>query len=340
MAANSGYTTIKLRRGTTDSWTTGTKTLDTGEVGLDTTTGKIKFGTADGQAWASAKNVAVIQSDLATSVNGGAAGSVLYQNGANTTTFLDISGNANKSLVANGTGTAPIWVFPTVSTTYFSTTTSLQLQGVVTDAVGLGTSSSAKLVFNDSPVLTTPTISSGGAVFAQVSGGKKTTLVSQVTGADISVNLPTSAGTLALTTATNSFLKADGTVQGSANAYMTGTLAVGASGFSVTTTGNLATSGTVTFTNASLQSAGNGIVKINPSTGSLSAGVVSLSDATNVSGILPRGNGGLGVDPGADPIGTGISGARSTLRIFVQSTAPAVGNPQGYNPVAGDLWLW
>jgi hypothetical protein len=147
-----------------------------------------------------------------------------------------------------------------------------------------------------------------------------------------------------LTTVTNSFLKADGTVQGSANAYMTGTLAVGSAGFSVTTAGNLATAGTVTFTNASLKSTGNGIVKVNPSTGQLTAGVVTLSDSTNVTGILPPSYGGLGVNVGTPvlPTGTttGVAGARSVLRIFVQSSAPSGSNINDYVPAVGDLWFW
>jgi hypothetical protein len=207
---------------------------------------------------------------------------------------------------------------------------------VVTDATG----SAGKLVFSGSPEITTPTFAAGGVSLTQSSGSFKTSVVAPVASDDLSLNLPTTAGTLALTTVTNSFLKADGTVQGSANAYMTGTLAVGASGFSVTTAGNLATAGTVTFTNEALQSSGNAIIKVNPSTGVLSAGKVTLTDATNVSGILPRGNGGLGIDPGADPVGTGLAGARSTLRIFVQSAQPASGNITGYTPAVGDLWFW
>jgi len=334
-------TTIKLRRGSTTEWTTGgTKSLAEGEIAVDTTTGKLKVGGAGGTTWAASTNIAVIQADYATYISGGGAGQIPYQTGAGVTAFLSATSSANKTLVS--TGTAPSWVFPTLSSTYFSTTTSLQLQGVVTDAVGL--SSGAKLVFNDSPVLTTPNISSGGALFAQPSGSFKTTLTPAVSVADIAVTLPTTAGTLALTTVTNSFLKADGTVQGSANPYMTGTLAVGASGFSVTTAGNLATAGTVTFTHSSLKSTGNAVVKVDPATGVVSAGLVALADSTNVSGVLPVANGGLGVATGTTVLPTGstsgVGPARSVLRIFVQSAQPASGNITGYTPAVGDLWFW
>jgi hypothetical protein len=327
-------TTIKLRRDTTSNWTSGTKTLAEGEIGIDTTTNKLKFGGSGGTAWGSSSDVVVVKSDTTDTILGGSTGAVVYQSASGTTAFLSATSSTNKTLVS--TGTAPSWVFPTVSTTYFATTTSAQLLAVVTDATG----SAGKLVFSGSPEITTPTFAAGGVSLTQSSGSFKTSVVAPVASGDLSLNLPTTAGTLALTTVTNSFLKADGTVQGSANAYMTGTLAVGASGFSVTTAGNLATAGTVTFTNAALQSSGNAIIKVNPSTGVLSAGKVILTDNTNVSGVLPRGNGGLGIDPGTDPLGTGIAGARSTLRIFVQSAQPASGNITGYTPAVGDLWFW
>lgn len=332
-------TTIKLRRDTTSNWTSGTKTLAEGEIGIDTTTKKLKFGGTGGTTWALSSDVVVVKSETTDTILGGSTGAVVYQSASGTTAFLSATSSTNKTLVS--TGTAPSWVFPTVSTTYFATTTSAQLLAVVTDATG----SAGKLVFSSNPEITTPTFVSGGGVsFVQASGSFKTSLTAPVASGDLSVNLPTTAGTLALTTVTNSFLKADGTVQGSANPYMTGTLQVGASGFSVTTAGNLATSGTVTFTNAALQSTGNAIIKVNPSTGVLSAGLVSLSDSTNVTGNLPPANGGLGVNVGTAvlPTGTtsGVAGARSVLRVFVQAAQPSSGNITGYTPAVGDLWFW
>jgi hypothetical protein len=327
-------TTIKLRRGSTTDWTTGdTKTLAEGEVGINTTTGKLKFGGSGGTTWALSTDVAVIQADASTHVSGGSAGDLLYQSGSGATAKLTI-GSQYKLL--SSTGSAPSWVTPTVSTTYFATTTSSQVLGVVTDATGTN-----KLVFSDSPSLVTPRVTSGGIVVAQASGGNTSTVVSQVTGSNITVTLPSATGTLALTTVTNDFLKADGTVQGSENAYMTGTLAVGSAGFSVTTAGNLATSGTVTFTNAALQSTGNAIIKVNPSTGVLSAGKVALDNSTNVENALLPANGGLGVNVGTTAVGSdNLAKARSVTRIFVQSAQPTSVNITGYTPAVGDLWFW
>lgn len=330
-------TTIKLRRGATTDWSG--KSLAEGEIGIDTTTNKLRFGGTGSTTWASSAEVAVSQSDSATNLSGGTAGDLLWQSGSGQTAKLGI-GSQYKFLTS--TGSAPTWsVTPKLSTTYFATTTSLELQGVVTDAVGLGTSSSAKLVFNDSPALTTPKISSGGAVFSQATGTNTTTLSAPVTGSNISVYLPTTGGNLALDTVTNLFLKADGTVQGSANAYMTGTLKVGSANFSVDASGNLATNGTVTLTNASLKSTGNGVVKVAPSTGQLTAGKITLDDSTNVENALLPANGGLGVNVGTTAIGAdNLAKARSVTRIFVQSSAPVSGTPSGYTPAVGDLWFW
>jgi hypothetical protein len=329
------YTTIKLRRGATTDWSG--KSLAEGEIGIDTTTNKLRFGGTGSTTWALSAEVAVSQSDSATNLSGGTAGDLLWQRDSGQTSKLGI-GSQYKFLTS--TGSAPTWsVTPKLSTAYFATTTSLELQGVVTDAEGR--SSGAKLVFNETPTLTTPKVSSGGVTFLQATGANTTTLSSQVTGSNIAISFPTTAGTLALDTITSLFLKADGTVQGSANAYMTGTLAVGSAGFSVTTAGNLATAGTVTFTNATLKSTGNGIVKITPSTGALSAGKITLDDSTNVENALLPANGGLGVNVGTTAIGAdNLAKARSVTRIFVQSSAPVSGTPSGYTPAVGDLWFW
>jgi hypothetical protein len=330
-------TTIKLRRDTTSNWTTGTKNLAEGEIGIDTTTGKLKFGGTNGTVWSSSIDVAVNQADRATSISGGAAGQMPYQTAANTTSFTAAASAANKVLVSGTSGTgSPAWVSPTLSTTYFATTTSSQLLGVVTDATG----SAGNLVFSGSPDITTPTFISGGGVrIVQASGSYKTSVVAPVASGDLSLNLPSTAGTLALTTVTNSFLKADGTVQGSPNAYMTGTLKVGATGFSVTTAGNMTVAGDVTFSNFGSDS--GSIAKLDTG-GQLMAGSINLgANNVDVVSYLQPTNGGLGVALSNSVIGaTDTAKARSVLRIFVQSTQPATGNPSGYVATLGDLWFW
>jgi len=314
MAANSGYTTIKLRRDTTTNWTTGTKTLDTGEVGLDTTTGKIKFGTADGQAWASAKNVAVIQSDLATSVNGGSGGSVLYQSAADTTAKLAI-GASGTFLYSDGS--VPSWTKPKLSA--FAATTSAELISVVSDETGSGA-----LVFGTSPsitsaTLTTPVIGGAGVTFNGSSSGTAVLRATAASGTTV-LNLPTAASTETLITSetvtANYVAKAGST--------MSGTLNMGTNAISNVTT--LAASSTITLTGVG--GASTGVAKV-AANGNLTGGnKVSLSADVDTATTLPVAQGGFGLDASSN-----LAGARAVLRIYVQSAQPS-------SPSVGDLWLW
>ncbi|CAB5219523.1 hypothetical protein UFOVP221_86 [uncultured Caudovirales phage] len=110
-------------------------------------------------------------------------------------------------------------------------------------------------------------------------------------------------------------------------------------------------SGTATLSNAavklsglaSLPGSGTQPLQIG-SDGTISVAKITLTSSEDVEGTLPVARGGLGVDPGttaltfspASPLAT----ARSVLRVFVQSTQPASGNPTGYTPALGDLWFW
>jgi hypothetical protein len=326
MAANTGYTTIKLRRDTTTNWTTGTKTLDTGEVGLDTTTGKIKFGTADGQAWASAKNVAVIQSDLATSVNGGAAGSVLYQSSSSTTEKLPI-GNTGTFLSSNGS--VPSWTTPKLSA--FAATTSAELITVVSDETGSGA-----LVFGTSPsitsaTLTTPTIGGAGVTFNGSSSGTVVLRATAAAGSGTLI-LPVPSGTETLITSTT----AGTTYLAKAGGTMSGALNMGSNAISGVTT--FTASGDVTFSNYGSDS---GTVAKLDTGGQLMAGYINLGNSNDVYGTVLTGNGGFGVSMSTSPIGaTSLAKSRSVIRIFVQSTQPGTSNPTGYTAAVGDLWFW
>jgi hypothetical protein len=328
MAANTGFTTIRLRRDTTTNWTTGSKLLEAGEVGLDTTTGKIKFGTSAGQAWASAKDVAVIQSDSATNVNGGAEGSVLYQSASGTTAKLAI-GSTGTFLYSNGA--VPAWYKPKISD--LDTSSSSDLQSILSDETGSGA-----VVFGTSPsitsaTLTTPTIGGAGVTFNGSSSGTAVLRAAAASGTTV-LNLPTAASTETLitseTVATNYVAKAGST--------MSGTLNMGTNAISNIST--LAASGTVTLTG--VNGASTGVAKV-AANGALTGGnAVSLT--ADVSGVLPVANGGLGVATGTTVLPTGstsgLAPARSVLRIFVQSAQPASGNITGYTPAVGDLWFW
>ena len=333
MAANSGYTTIKLRRDTTTNWTTGTKTLDRGEVGLDTTTGKIKFGTADGQAWASAKNVAVIQSDLATSVNGGAAGSVLYQSAADTTAKLAIGASGT---VLSSNGSAPSWTTPKLSA--FAATTSAELITVISDETGSGS-----LVFGTSPsitsaTLTTPTIGGAGVTFNGSSSGTTVLRANAAAGSGTLV-LPVPSGTETLLTSTT----AGTTYLAKAGGTMSGALNMGNNAISGVT--SLTVSGAVTFSN--FPSDSGSIAKLDTG-GQLMGGSINLgANLVDVTGALQPSNGGLGVQFSNPVIGaTDTAKVRSVLRTFVQQYQPqgtssgSNGYISGYIPAVGDLWFW
>jgi hypothetical protein len=326
MAANSGYTTIKLRRDTTTNWTTGTKALEEGEVGLDTTTGKIKFGTSSNQAWADAKNVAVVQSDLATSVNGGAAGSVLYQSSSSTTEKLAI-GTSGTFLYSDGS--APSWYKPKLSE--LAATTSAELRSVLSDETGSGAA-----VFGTSPsitsaTLTTPTIGGAGVTFNGSSSGTVVLRATAAAGSGTLI-LPVPSGTETLLTSTT----AGTTYLAKAGGTMSGALNMGSNAISGVTT--FTASGTVTFSNYGSDS---GTVAKLGSGGELVSGYINLGSSNDVTGTVLTGNGGFGVNLTTTPIGsTTLAQGRSVIRVFVQSAQPSSGNITGYTPAVGDLWFW
>jgi hypothetical protein len=95
---------------------------------------------------------------LATNVVGGTAnkGEILYQSGVNTTAELTAPTTNNQVLAYNTSTNAPFWVTPTLSNTYFgSTTTADQLRAALAVA---NTTGSGSLVFAASPTLVTPAL--------------------------------------------------------------------------------------------------------------------------------------------------------------------------------------
>lgn len=131
--------------------------------------------------------------------------------------------------------------------------------------------------------------------------------------------------------------KFTGTFEASSTTTLSGTTTVsGSVDLTNTTAGNIKLSG--------IKATGNGIVKINPSTGALSSGKVDLSASTDVTNALGAVNGGLGVDMTSS---SNYTAGQRVSRIFVQQYAPqssggvgSNGYIAGYTPSTNDLWFW
>lgn len=248
-------TRIQNRRDTAANWTSTNPTLASGEIGVESNTGKFKIG--DGStAWASLLYAPAGLASTATSLVSGAAGSLPYQSAANTTTMLSV-GTPGQVLMS--TGTAPSWVTPKLNA--FASTTSEELRSVLSDETGTGLN-----VFNDSPSLITPTIGSAGANFSGSISG--TTILKATASASGTLSLPAGSGTLITTETVADNYVAD------AGGIMSGTLVVN----------NTITSNN-TVTGSSLRATGlstAGIVTNN------SSGVLSTVDK------VPVANGGTG----------------------------------------------
>lgn len=345
-------TRIQLRRGTAAQWASANPVLLAGEEGLETDTGKVKIG--DGAtAWNALPYVGVGAADSSTtSVNltGGAAGSIPWQTAAGTTTFLAI-GAKGKVLQVDPTTGLPAWNLPKV--TDFAASTSAALLPLITDSNGTGTlvfSNSPSLttpkisaggtVYSQATGANTTTLvaAAGSSSYTLTFPARTDTVVTQsdlvpyfqqdgtgnylalgnrgiLFNGTVNLAMPSTSGTLALTTVTNGFIKADGSVP------FTGDVQLG--GKSVYAVGNLTLTGTLDT------GLGAGVVHSDVN-GVLSSSKVVLT--SEVTGSLPVANGGTG--------GTDVASARAGLRIFVQSAQPSSANIPGYSPQLNDLWLW
>lgn len=198
-------TRIQNRRDTAANWTSTNPVLGSGEIGVETNTGKFKIG--DGStAWTSLLYAPAGLASTATSLVSGAAGSLPYQSAANTTTMLSI-GTSGQVLMVDSATTLPKWVTPKLNA--FAMTTSDELRSVLSDETGTGLN-----VFNDSPSLITPTIGGAGANFSGSTSG--TTILKASATASGTLNLPAGTGTLvtAETVAAEYVADAGGTMSG------------------------------------------------------------------------------------------------------------------------------
>ena len=250
-------TRIQNRRDTAANWTSTNPTLGSGEIGVETNTGKFKIG--DGStAWTSLAYAPAGLAEKATSLAAGATGALPYQSATGTTAYLAV-GTAGQVLMVNGGATAPSWVTPKLNA--FATTSSTELRSVLSDETGTGLA-----VFNDSPALITPGIGSAGANFSGTSG---TTVLKAASSASGTLTLPAETGTL-LTKGT-----ADSTYVALAGSTLTGSLAMG--------TNNITGAGTVSAANVTATSLSTAGIVTNTS-----AGVLGTTTS------VPVANGGTG----------------------------------------------
>lgn len=250
-------TRIQLRRDTASNWTTTNPILSSAEVGVETNTGKFKLG--DGSStWTALPYAPAGLASTATSLVGGAAGSLPYQSAANTTTMLSV-GTSGQVLMVDSATALPKWVTPKLSA--FAMTSSEELRSVLSDETGTGLN-----VFNESPSLVTPTIGGAGANFAGATSG--TTVLKANATASGTLTLPAGTGTLitAETVADTYVADAGGTMSGAL------------------TVNNVITSNNQ-ITGASLRA-----------TGLTTAGVVTTNSSGNLSSTasVPVANGGTG----------------------------------------------
>jgi len=229
----------------TDQGGTGQTTYTAGDmVYYATGTAMTKLGigttnyvlTSSGSApqWSAPASVVI---GTATNIQGGAAGSVPYQSGASTTTFLGI-GSAAQVLQVNSSGTAPEWVSstgtgsvvratsPTLVTPALGTPSTINLANATNlplgSITGLGTGVATALAIN---------VGSGGAFVPTTGSGASGTWSISVTGsaasATTSTNLAGGAANqiayqtgsdttafIAAPTTSNTFLKWNGSALG------------------------------------------------------------------------------------------------------------------------------
>ena len=233
----------------------------------------------------------------------------------NTLTFT----GTDASSVAFGLGGTVVYTSNNLSV--HAATTSAQLAGVISDETGSGL-----LVFNNSPSLTTPTISSGGASFSGTSGS---TIVQASATASGTLTLPAATDTLVGKATTDTFTNKTFNTAGTGNVFQingTGITAVTGTGSVVLATSPTITTPTFASGGVTLTGSTSGTTALQPT--AIASGTLTLPAATDtlvgrattdtltnktinganntltvrlandVSGILPVANGGSGTATG------------------------------------------
>lgn len=233
---NAGVTSAVAGTGIGVSAATGAVTIsNSGVLSVNSATGALTVAAGTGISVGTVSGTITVSNTGVTAVNtftGGvtvAAGTGLSVTNATGTVTLANTG----VLSVNGNTGAVTGIAVTSGTlAQFAATTSAQLAGVISDETGSGF-----LVFSNSPSLTTPTISSGGATFSGTTG---TTVLKAAATASGTVTMPAATGTMALTSDIG-------------NGTITVTASTGLSGSSSFTT-NQSGNTTITLTNTDLGS--------------------------------------------------------------------------------------
>ncbi len=241
---------------------------------------------------------------LASNLTGGTAnkGEIVYMSGVNTTSKLTATTTNNQILAYNTSTNAPYWLSPTVSTTYFASTTSAQLAAVISDETGSG-----PLVFANSATLVTPTLGvasatsvnkvvitapatgstltiADGATLATV-GAYTTTLTST---ANTSVTLPT-GGTLANTTYVGSATVAQANnITGAANTIFYNGTANTTSTLGYSTSNNGQVLGVTSGTLGWVTPASTGVTSVSAGTGMSFTTITSTGSVSIDTTVVPR----------------------------------------------------
>jgi len=323
-------TGIYLRRGTTAQWTSANPVLSSGEIGVEYSSGgslvgfKIGNGTT---AWSSLAYPPAGSTPLSTNLIGGLAGSIPFQSGPSTTTFLPIGSNGQFLSIVSGT---PSWQTIDLNNLSASALTSGTLSmdrvatGAITDTKLASNSVTTAKILNSN--VTEEKLASGAVTETKLGSNSVTTIKiadANVTYAKIQ-NLPAHSviGRAAGTSGVSSSIST--ATEGHALRLASGTL-----GFGKISTAGIE-DGAITepliansaVTNSKIV---NGAITDAKVTDVSASKITSGTLSSDRLPVVPVTKGGTG--------GTTRSTAKSGIGIFIQPDEPT-------NPQNNDLWIW
>jgi hypothetical protein len=323
-------TGIYLRRGTTSQWTSANPTLAAGEIGVEYNVSNVLVGFKIGNgttAWNSLGYPPAGSSPLATNLIGGLAGSIPYQSGPSTTSFLPIGSNGQFLSIVGG---IPSWQTIDLNNLSASALTSGTLPmdriatGAITDVKLASNSVTTDKILNSN--VTEAKLATNAVTNTKIADNAVTTIKiadANVTYAKIQ-NLPAhsvigrSGGTSGVPAAIST------AVEGQVLRLNAGVLEFG----KVTTAGIADSAITETLiansavTNTKIVDGAITDAKVTDvSAGKITSGTLSNDRLS----VVPVTKGGTG--------GTTRTTAKSGIGIFIQPDEPA-------NPQNNDLWIW
>jgi hypothetical protein len=192
---NAGVTSAVAGTGIGVSAATGAVTIsNSGVLSVNAATGAVSVAAGTGIGVSTVSGTITVSNTGVTAVNTFTGGvTVAAGTGISVTNTTGTVTVANTGVLSVNGNTGAVSGIAVTSGTLaqFAATTSAQLAGVISDKTGSGA-----LVFANSPSLTTPTISSGGATFNGTTG---TTVLKAAATASGTVTMPAATGTMALT---------------------------------------------------------------------------------------------------------------------------------------------